>query len=88
MEKVKIDIYGIDSFIKTIDHYINNLSRDYEENEKEIKDCRKDIEYLNTLKDGVEVTTMKEYMKLLERLDELTDGDYDIYNCGALIQLC
>ena len=88
MEKVKIDICGIDSFIKTIDHYINNLSKDYEENEEEIKDCRKDIEYLNTLKDGVEVTTMAEYVKLLERLDELTDGDYDIYNCGTLIQLC
>lgn len=89
MEKVKIDFYNIDRLIKTVkENLIDFLSfiDDYVKYKDDIKQYHKDIEYLNTIKEGVEVVTMKEYVELLKRIDEIADGNYEIYNCGTLIE--
>lgn len=88
MEKVKIDFYGIERLIKALHANMLDSLDDCENYEEVIVQCRKDIQYLNTLKDGIEITTMAEYINLLTRLDELADGEYKIYNCGTLIELC
>lgn len=88
MKAVKINIDGIDRLIELFHDNMVDLLGCEEEYEEEIEQYRKDIEYLNDLKDGVEITTMAEYVNFLLHIDELADGDYEIHNCGTLIELC
>ena len=71
MEKVKIKIWGIE---RLADVFKNN--EDYEL-----------LDRLNKLKSEYELESLYDYVRLLEFISEISDGDFSIYNCGTTIDL-
>ena len=71
MEKVKIEIWGIE---RLADVFKNN--EDYEL-----------LNRLNKLKSEYELESLSDYVRLLEFIAEISDGDFSIYNCGTTIDL-
>jgi hypothetical protein len=76
MEKVKIQVYGAERF--------HDYLLDCSDTENDYSEER---EFILSIKDGFEVETAKEYLDMLEKISEITDGDYSIWNCGKTIDL-
>lgn len=76
MEKVKIEVYGALKF----HDYLLDLS-DTE------NDYSEEMEFVLSIKNGFEVETAKEYFNMLDKIGEITDGNYSIWNCGKTIDL-
>lgn len=76
MEKVKIDVYGAERF--------HDYLLDCSDTENDYSEERK---FVLSIKDGFEVETAKEYFDLLEKISEITDGEYRIWNCGTTIDI-
>ena len=71
MKKVKIEIWGI---YRLADVFKNN--EDYES-----------LNRLNKLKSEYELESLDDYVRLLEFISEISDGDFSLYNCGTTIDL-
>lgn len=71
MKKVKIEVWGI---CRLADVFKNN--EDYES-----------LSRLNKLKSEYELESLDDYVRLLEFISEISDGDFSLYNCGTTIDL-
>jgi hypothetical protein len=76
MEKVKIQVYGAERF--------HDYLLDCSDTENDYSEER---EFVLSIKDGFEVETAKEYLDMLEKISEITDGSDSIWNDGTLIDL-
>lgn len=80
-----IELCATEKAIDWITDWFNDSKSDMKPEEQQF--FEKGLNFLKEYSGGFEVNTLKEYFEILEMIAEITDGNYNIYNCGKFINL-
>lgn len=80
-----IELGATEQAIDWITDWFNDSKQDMKPKERQF--FEKGLSFLKEHIDGFEVNTLEEYFEILEMIDEITDGNYNIYNQGKFISL-
>ena len=80
-----IELGATEQAINWITDWFNDSKQDMKLKERQF--FEKGLSFLKEHIDGFEVNTLEEYFEILEMIDEITDGNYNICNQGKFISL-
>lgn len=69
-------------------NYFEEMLEETDDDTEDFKEYTKQLKLAKKLNKPYKVSTLKEYFSLLEKINNITDGQYHIYNNGTSIVDC